>query len=66
MPTWQDQPERGSDILIRFIVWLSLNTGRPLVRLLLYPITAYFIASSRALRTASRKYLSAVRRQPVS
>ncbi len=40
MPTWQDQPERGSDILTRFIVWLSLNTGRPLVRLLLYPITA--------------------------
>jgi predicted LPLAT superfamily acyltransferase len=66
MPTWQDQPERGSGTLTRFIVWLSLNTRRPLVRLLLYPITAYFFAFSPVMRAASRKYLSTVLRQSVS
>jgi len=62
--TWQVQPERGSSALIRFIAWLSLKAGRPVGRLLLYPICAYFFASSRTARAASRKYLSTIFEHP--
>ncbi len=58
--TWQDHPERGSSGMIRFIVWLSLNTHRGAGRLLLYPICVYFFLFSSSSRSASRKYLTRV------
>lgn len=57
---WQTRPERGSDALIRFIAWLSLNTNRAVGRFLLYPICAYFFVSSGTARRASHGYLSTV------
>ncbi len=56
--SWQEQPERGSHLLMRFIAWLSLSAGRPVGRLLLYPICAYFFVFSKAARDSSREYLS--------
>lgn len=56
--SWQEQPERGSHLLMRFIAWLSLSVGRPVGRLLLYPICAYFFVFSKATRDSSREYLS--------
>lgn len=56
--SWQEQPERGSHLLMRFITWLSLSAGRPVGRFLLYPICAYFFIFSETTRNSSREYLS--------
>jgi predicted LPLAT superfamily acyltransferase len=52
------QPERGSQLLIRLIAWLALRLGRPLARLLLYPICGYFVLFGGEARRASREYLT--------
>lgn len=62
---WMQQRERGSQALIRLIVWIALRLGRPAARGLLYPIALYFLVFSIASRRASRDYLSRVLdRQP--
>jgi predicted LPLAT superfamily acyltransferase len=59
-PEWLGRPERGSVRAIRFTAWVALSLGRPLARLLLYPICLYFLLFSGAARAASRKYLGKV------
>ena len=58
--TWTRQPERGSSTLLRFAAWLALTLGRPVGRVLLYPISAYFFLFSGSARRASRDYLQRV------
>jgi predicted LPLAT superfamily acyltransferase len=55
---WTRQSERGSRVLVRLIGWITLNIGRWAARLLLYPITLYFVLSAREQRIASRQFLS--------
>jgi predicted LPLAT superfamily acyltransferase len=57
---WTQRAERGSVVLIRFIVWFARRAGRPAARLLLRIITAYFFLFARAARRASRAYLARV------
>ena len=57
---WRQQRERGSQALVRFMCWLASRVGRPPARLLLYPITAYFVLTSPVARRASRDFLSRV------
>jgi len=59
-PEWVDRPERSNTPIIRFIAWVGLALGRPVARLLLYPICLYFLVFSIRPRTASRQYLSRV------
>jgi len=47
-------------LALRTIAWVALALGRPLARLLLYPITLYFVMFSIRPRTASLQYLSRV------
>lgn len=54
---WTRRGERGAVLLIRLIVWIALRLGRPVARLLLYPICAYFLIFSAGSRLASRAYL---------
>ena len=61
---WLNQRERGSIFAIRLIVGIALLLGRPVARLLLYPICLYFLLSSAKPRAASRKYLSKVLSHP--
>jgi predicted LPLAT superfamily acyltransferase len=58
--TWLQQKERGSLLLIRLIGWIALRLGRPLGRLLLYPISFYFVLLVPRARRASRFYLRRV------
>lgn len=58
------RPDRGSAILIRVIVFLSLRVGRPIGRLLLYPISLYFIIFAPSARRASIQYLMIVLGRP--
>ncbi len=61
---WAAQPERGSRTLLRAALWCALRAGWPLGRLLLLPITAWFLATSGAARAASRGYLDAALGRP--
>jgi predicted LPLAT superfamily acyltransferase len=57
-PAWLQQKERGSAVLMRVMVWLSLALGRRVTRPLVYVITAYFLFTAPKARAASRGYLS--------
>lgn len=60
MRRWTGRAERGSTWLIRLIAWLARAVGRPLCRILLYPIVLYFVLVDTVARRASREFLSAV------
>jgi predicted LPLAT superfamily acyltransferase len=61
---WAAQRERGSGALLRTAIWCVMRAGWPLGRLLLLPITAWFLATSRSARAASRGYLHAALGRP--
>ena len=55
--SWAVRHERGSAFLIRFIAWLARTSGRPVARVLLYPITLYFVLFAPVARRSSADYL---------
>ncbi len=59
-PAWLGIPERSSLFWLRAIIWIALRLGRSVARLLLYPITAYFMLFSNRTGSASRAYLGRV------
>jgi len=58
--TWLERPEGGSVIAMRLLVALAQGIGRTLSRLVLFPITAYFLVRRGPERRASRAYLTRV------
>ena len=54
---WFELRERGSLLGMRVTVWIYRTLGRPLARILLYPIVGYFYLSDRRARSASLHYL---------
>ena len=61
---WGDLPERGTPALLRLIAWIAVHIGRWATRLLLYPITLYFLISARQARRVSYEYLGRVHSRP--
>lgn len=61
---WTRHAERGSPFMLRLIRWIALHLGRAPARLLLYPITLYFLLFAPAARRASRDYLRRATGQP--
>jgi predicted LPLAT superfamily acyltransferase len=62
---WTRRPERSHRPILRLMVWISLRLGRPIGRLVLYGIAAYFLAFAPRARRASATYLARVLgRQP--
>ncbi len=62
---WAEREERGSVWLLRFMAWLAGTLGRRIARLVLHPITAYFVLFSPAARRNSIRYLRrALGREP--
>ena len=57
---WATRRERGTASLIRLMVWVTLHLGRPMARLLLGPVCAYFFLFAPAARRASRTWLTNV------
>ncbi len=55
---WLAARERGSVLLLRSMVFISLRVGRTLSRGLLYGIAAYFFLFAPGARRHSRRYLS--------
>jgi predicted LPLAT superfamily acyltransferase len=58
---WAELPERGTPALLRITGWIALHIGRATARLLLYPITLYFVITGREARKASYGYLTRLR-----
>ncbi len=65
-PEWLRYRERGGVFAYRLIMGIARVLGRPLTRLLLYPICLYYLLLSRTTVRASRQYLEKVLgRKPV-
>lgn len=63
---WFKQKERGSPFAIRIILWVAQHLGRSPARLLLYPITLYFLCFGGRARDASRRYLARIHGHPAT
>ena len=59
---WVSVPERGTPVSLGVIAWIAERVGRRLARLLLYPITVYFLITAHAARRASYEFLKRARR----
>ena len=55
--TWTDRPEGGGMFALWLIRTIARRAGRRVARLLLFPITAYFLVKRGPERHASRDYL---------
>lgn len=58
---WTTLPERGTPASLGMIAWIAVHIGRSAARLLLYPVTLYFLITARAARRISYQYLKCVR-----
>lgn len=64
-PQWAERFERGNARVKRWAVRIALRAGRGAARLLLFPVTLYFLAVSPSDRAVSRQYLRrALGREP--
>jgi len=62
---WNRHAERGTSLMLHLIRWIAMYLGRPPARLILYPITIYFLLFAPAARRASRDFLQRALAQPV-
>ncbi len=58
---WTTLPERGTPASLRVIAWIAVHIGRAAARLLLYPVTLYFVITAHSARRISYQYLKRVR-----
>jgi predicted LPLAT superfamily acyltransferase len=61
---WSRTRERSNRFALRFIVWVALRGGRTAARLLLWPITAYYLVLGGEAGRQSRRYLARVLGHP--
>lgn len=57
---WEQQRERSNRFMLSLLLLCTRVLGRTVTRLVLYPITAYFLIFAGAARRASRDYLRRV------
>src|SRR5262245_8435683 len=57
---WDSYPERSTPPMISLLVNTTLFLGRPLMRMVLWPIVLYFYVTGSDARRASREYLRRV------
>ncbi|MES2488615.1 MAG: lipid A biosynthesis acyltransferase [Pseudomonadota bacterium] len=62
---WDQQQERSNTVMLRLILWIARRLGRPIARLLLFPIVGYFLLTGGSAKKASRDFLRrALNREP--
>jgi predicted LPLAT superfamily acyltransferase len=57
---WTRQAERSNALTLRLMRWIAVTLGRPLSRLVLHPITLYFMLFGGTAARASADYLRRV------
>jgi predicted LPLAT superfamily acyltransferase len=57
---WAARREQGSRWALQLMAWVAVTLGRPVARLLLHPITVYYLLFAPAARRHSRRYLQRV------
>jgi predicted LPLAT superfamily acyltransferase len=62
---WGALPERGTPASLQIIAWIAVHFGPAITRLLLYPITIYFLITAGAARRASYEFQKRACRRPV-
>lgn len=63
---WARQPERSNALALRVMSWIALRCGRRAARVLLHPITLYFLLFAAAPRRHSRRFLERALGRPPS
>ncbi len=58
---WASFPELGTPASVQALAWIAMHIGRRAARLLLYPITLYFVITASTVRRRSYEYLKRVR-----
>lgn len=61
---WAAEPERSHPWMLQLIRWIALGAGRRATRLLLHPITLYFVLFNGKARRASFDYLGRALKRP--
>jgi len=62
---WSSQRERSNMLALRVMAWIALHLGRRAARIVLLPVTLYFLAFAPGARRQSRRYLArALGRRP--
>ncbi len=54
---WRRAPERSQRSALRLMRWIALGLGRRAARLVLHPVSAYFLLAAPQARRASRAFL---------
>lgn len=63
--SWATQRERSNRFALRLMAWIAVHLGRPVARLVLHPITWYFLLFSPGPKRQTRRYLRrALGREP--
>ena len=57
-PAWVSNRERGTSIMLRLMVFISIRFGRPAVRVIVFGVAAYFFLFAPAARCHVRAYLA--------
>ncbi|HEU0210482.1 MAG TPA: hypothetical protein VFQ78_16080 [Candidatus Udaeobacter sp.] len=58
---WAALPELGTLGSVQMIAWIAMHFGRRVAKLLLYPITFYFVITADAARRSSFEFLNRAR-----
>lgn len=61
---WTEQKERSNTFTLKLILWIALHLRRGFTRLLLHPITFYYLILSPAIRRSSKDFLTTVLGRP--
>ncbi len=54
---WEQVPERSNVLALRLMSWIALRCGRRVARVLLHPITLYFVLFAPTARRHARRFL---------
>ncbi|KGI76732.1 acyltransferase [Oleiagrimonas soli] len=63
---WRHRPEGGGLFALWLIRTIALRCGRPVARVVLYPVTLYFFLRRRPERRSSRQFLQRVLGRPAT
>jgi predicted LPLAT superfamily acyltransferase len=62
--SWAVERERGNLWALRVMRWIAVAAGRPVARLVLHPITLYYLLANAKARRESARYLTRALQRP--